>query len=167
LLTFISWSEQASGAVVHSAAIYRVARLEPAQHASRPDYHLCGLSSPFTTYLPFVSDFTARRIRRSGALMGLELANAAAHYPAAVVAGLPHGCLVVGLSSWNEFLFALRSEQPDLKPISTGLFAFRTRYARDGADECGSGHHDFTGHLLFLLMQRHFIEGLTQGGLKA
>ena len=77
--------------------------------------------------------------------------------------------LVIGLGVWNEFLFAVTFlHQPDLKPISTSLFAFQQRYGRDwGLTNAGSIIMLLPVLILFLLLQRRFIEGLTQGGLKA
>lgn len=77
--------------------------------------------------------------------------------------------LVVGLAVWNEFLFAVTFlHQPELKPISTSLYAFQQRFGRDwGLTNAGSIIMLMPVLILFLLLQRRFIEGLTQGGLKA
>lgn len=77
--------------------------------------------------------------------------------------------LVVGLSVWNEFLFGLTFlQKAELKPVSTSLFAFQQQFARDwGLTNAGSVIMIIPVILLFLLLQRRFIEGLTQGGLKA
>ena len=77
--------------------------------------------------------------------------------------------LVVGLWSWNEFLFALTFlPEADMKPVSTGLFAFQSRYSRDwGLTNAASMIMTIPIVILFLLLQKKFIEGLTQGGLKA
>lgn len=76
--------------------------------------------------------------------------------------------LVVGLSVWNEFLFAVTFlQKPELKPISTSLLAFQTRYSRDwGLTSAASMIMVLPIIVLFLLLQRQFIEGLTRGGLK-
>lgn len=77
--------------------------------------------------------------------------------------------LVTGLGAWNEFLFAvtfLHSEE--VKPISTSLYAFVDRYTRDwGLTSAASVMMILPVIVLFLALQRQFIEGLTQGGLKA
>ena len=77
--------------------------------------------------------------------------------------------LVIGLFVWNEFLFAVTFlQQPELKPIATSLFAFQERFSRDwGLTSAGAVIMMFPVVILFLLLQRRFIEGLTQGGLKA
>lgn len=77
--------------------------------------------------------------------------------------------LVVGLGVWNEFLFAVTFlHDPALKPVSTSLFAFQSRYGRDwGLTSAASVIMLLPVLILFLLLQRRFIEGLTQGGLKA
>lgn len=77
--------------------------------------------------------------------------------------------LVVGLGVWNEFLFAVTFlQRPELKPISTSLYAFQQRFGRDwGLTNAGSIIMLMPVLVLFLLLQRRFIEGLTQGGLKA
>ena len=85
-------------------------------------------------------------------------------YPGFLTAGL-----VVGLSVWNEFLFAITFLQtPELKPVTTSLYAFQQRFSRDwGLTNAGSVIMVIPVIILFLLLQRRFIEGLTQGGLKA
>lgn len=76
--------------------------------------------------------------------------------------------LVVGLGVWNEFLFAVTFlQRPELKPISTSLLAFQTRYSRDwGLTSAASVIMVIPIIILFLSLQRQFIEGLTRGGLK-
>lgn len=76
--------------------------------------------------------------------------------------------LVVGLGVWNEFLFAVTFlQQPDLKPISTSLLAFQTRFQRDwGLTSAASMIMIIPIIILFLSLQRQFIEGLARGGLK-
>ncbi|MFO7631410.1 MAG: carbohydrate ABC transporter permease [Caldilinea sp.] len=76
--------------------------------------------------------------------------------------------LVVGLSVWNEFLFAITFlQRPELKPISTSLLAFQTRFSRDwGLTSAASVIMIIPIVILFLFLQRQFIEGLARGGLK-
>lgn len=76
--------------------------------------------------------------------------------------------LVVGLGVWNEFLFAVTFlQQPDLKPISTSLLAFQTRFQRDwGLTSAASMIMIIPIIILFLSLQRQFIEGLARSGLK-
>lgn len=77
--------------------------------------------------------------------------------------------LVIGLFVWNEFLFAVTFlHEADLKPVATSLFAFQGRFSRDwGLTNAGSVIMVLPVLIMFLLLQRRFIEGLTQGGLKA
>ena len=52
--------------------------------------------------------------------------------------------------------------------IATSLFAFQERFSRDwGLTSAGSVIMILPVIVLFLILQRRFIEGLTQGGLKA
>ena len=76
--------------------------------------------------------------------------------------------LVVGLGVWNEFLFAITFLQDaDLKPISTSVLSFQTRYSRDwGLTSAASMIMIIPVVILFLSLQRQFIEGLARGGLK-
>ena len=69
---------------------------------------------------------------------------------------------------WNEFLFAVTFlPEPTLKPVATSLFEFQGRFSRDwGLTSAGSVIMVIPIIMLFLLLQRRFIEGLTQGGLK-
>ena len=77
--------------------------------------------------------------------------------------------LVIGLFTWNEFLFAITFlPDPEFKPVATSLYAFQGRFSRDwGLTNAGSVIMVTPVLLLFLILQRRFIEGLTQGGLKA
>lgn len=77
--------------------------------------------------------------------------------------------LVIGLNVWNEFLFAVTFlPGTENRPIATSLFAFQQRFGRDwGLTSAGSVIMVLPIIVLFLLLQRRFIEGLTQGGLKA
>jgi raffinose/stachyose/melibiose transport system permease protein len=131
----------------------------------------CGLSAPFATYLLrsyFISlpeEFVeAARIDGASNFQIFIKIIMPLSWPGFLTAGL-----VVGLRSWNEFLFAVTFlTNPELKPISTGLFAFQTRYSRDwGLTNAGAVIMVLPIVVLFLFLQRRFIEGLTQGGLKA
>jgi len=77
--------------------------------------------------------------------------------------------LVVGLAVWNEFLFGITFlQKPELKPVATSLFSFQQRFSRDwGLTNAGSVIMVLPVIVLFLLLQRRFVEGLSQGGLKA
>ncbi len=77
--------------------------------------------------------------------------------------------LVVGLSVWNEFLFAQTfMPRPELNTVATSLAAFQRRGGREwGLTNAGSVIMITPVIILFLVLQRRFIHGLTQGGLKA
>jgi len=76
--------------------------------------------------------------------------------------------LVTGLQVWNEFTLAVTLIQSEeLKPVSTSLFAFQQRHGTDwGLTNAGAVITVLPVIILFLLLQRRFIEGLTQGGSK-
>ena len=76
--------------------------------------------------------------------------------------------LVVGLGAWNEFLFAVTFlHREEVKPISTSLYAFMSRYGREwGKTSAAAAIMMLPVVILFLMLQRRFIEGLTQGGLR-
>ena len=76
--------------------------------------------------------------------------------------------LVSGLYAWNEFLLAVTFiNKPDLKPVSTSLYAFTSRFSQDWAlTSAASIIMLLPVLILFLLLQKQFIAGLTQGGLK-
>jgi raffinose/stachyose/melibiose transport system permease protein len=129
------------------------------------------LYSPFATYLlrsymvALPEEFIeAARIDGASNLQVFRHVIMPLSYPGFLTAGL-----VVGLSVWNEFLFAITFLQtPELKPVSTSLYAFQERFSRDwGLTSAGSVIMVIPVIALFLLLQRRFIEGLTQGGLKA
>jgi raffinose/stachyose/melibiose transport system permease protein len=131
----------------------------------------CALYSPFATYLlrsymvALPEEFIdAARIDGANHLQVMRFVILPLSWPGFLTAGL-----VVGLFVWNEFLFALTFlQRPELKPISTSLFAFQERFSRDwGLTSAGSVIMILPVIVLFLILQRRFIEGLTQGGLKA
>jgi raffinose/stachyose/melibiose transport system permease protein len=76
--------------------------------------------------------------------------------------------LVVGLNVWNEFLLAtVFLTKQELYTVVTSYYNFSTAYGRDwGMTSAGAVMMIFPLVVLFLLLQRKFIEGLTQGGLK-
>jgi raffinose/stachyose/melibiose transport system permease protein len=54
-----------------------------------------------------------------------------------------------------------------MKPLSTSLLSFANRYTRDwGLISAASVIMILPVIIVFLLLQRQFIEGLTRGGLK-
>lgn len=76
--------------------------------------------------------------------------------------------LVSGLGAWNEFFFAVTFLQDaDLKPVSTSFLAFQNQFSQDwGLTSAASILIMLPVVVLFLLLQRRFIDGLTSGGLK-
>jgi raffinose/stachyose/melibiose transport system permease protein len=131
----------------------------------------CGLFSPFSTYLlrsymvALPEEFVeAAKIDGASPWHIFRYIIMPLSWPGFLTAGL-----VVGLGVWNEFLFAITFlPNPEYKPIATSLFAFQARFGRDwGLTSAGSVIMMLPVIILFLLLQRRFIEGLTQGGLKA
>ena len=76
--------------------------------------------------------------------------------------------LVVALGVWSEFPLALTFvNDPDLFPVATSYFKFTSRFSRDWAlTSAGAVMMIAPVLIIFLALQRRFIEGLTQGGIK-
>lgn len=76
--------------------------------------------------------------------------------------------LVVGLGVWSEFQIALVFiNDPKLFPVTTSFFKFTDRFSRDWSlTSAGAVLMIFPVLVLFLSLQRRFVEGLTQGGVK-
>ncbi len=76
--------------------------------------------------------------------------------------------LVVGLGIWSEFQVALIFvHKPDMFPITTSYFKFTDRFGRDWAmTSAGAFMMIAPVLILFLALQRRFVEGLTEGGIK-
>lgn len=76
--------------------------------------------------------------------------------------------LVVGLGVWSEFQIALIFiNDPKLFPVTTSFFKFTDRFSRDWSlTSAGAVLMIFPVLVLFLALQRRFIDGLTQGGVK-
>ncbi len=76
--------------------------------------------------------------------------------------------LVVGLGVWSEFQIALVfMNDPKLFPVTTSFFKFTDRFSRDWSlTSAGAVLMIFPVLVLFLALQRRFIDGLTQGGVK-
>ena len=76
--------------------------------------------------------------------------------------------LVVALSVWNEFLLAtvFLTEQ-ELFTVVTSYANFASRFSRDWSlTSAAALIMVLPVIVIFLALQRRFIEGLTQGGLK-
>lgn len=76
--------------------------------------------------------------------------------------------LVVGLGVWSEFQIALIFvSDPNMFPVTTSFFKFQERFSSDWSLTSAAAFMMIIPVLvLFLALQRRFIEGLTQGGLK-
>jgi raffinose/stachyose/melibiose transport system permease protein len=76
--------------------------------------------------------------------------------------------LVVALSVWNEFQAALIFVNDDDKlPVTTSYYNFTQRFGQDWAlTSAGAVMMIAPVLIIFLILQRRFVEGLTQGGLK-
>ncbi len=77
--------------------------------------------------------------------------------------------LVTALGVWGEFQIALIFVHvPELFPVTTSYWYFTTRYSRDWSLTSAGAIMMIAPVLIFFFsLQRQFIEGLTQGGLKA
>lgn len=77
--------------------------------------------------------------------------------------------LVVALGVWSEFQIALIFvNDPKLFPVTTSYYQFTSRFTRDWSLTSAAAVMMILPILIiFLALQRRFIEGLTQGGLRA
>ena len=76
--------------------------------------------------------------------------------------------LVVALSVWNEFLLAtVFLTRQELFTVVTSYYNFQTRFSRDWALTSAAAMMMIVPIIvIFLTLQRRFVDGLTQGGLK-
>lgn len=76
--------------------------------------------------------------------------------------------LVVALAVWSEFAIAfVFVHKKELMPLTTSFYAFTDRFSRDWTlTSAGAVIMIAPVICIFLLLQRRFVEGLTQGGLK-
>jgi raffinose/stachyose/melibiose transport system permease protein len=76
--------------------------------------------------------------------------------------------LVVALAVWSEFSIALVFvHKKELMPLTTSFFNFTERFSRDWTlTSAGAILMIVPVIIIFLIFQRPFVEGLTQGGLK-
>lgn len=76
--------------------------------------------------------------------------------------------LVSGLMAWNEFLFAVTFIQDDsAKPVTTSFLSFQDAFSENwGLTSAGALYVIVPVIILFLILQRRFVEGLAAGGLK-
>lgn len=76
--------------------------------------------------------------------------------------------LISGLWAWNEFFWAVTLiHDPNLRPISTSFLAFQDESSTNWALASAAAlFMVLPVLLLFLLLQRRFVSGLTTGGLR-
>ncbi|MFZ0217667.1 MAG: carbohydrate ABC transporter permease [Candidatus Dormiibacterota bacterium] len=76
--------------------------------------------------------------------------------------------VMVGVWAWNEYLFALTFLNiPSAETVAVRFYAFTGQYISNFADIAAAGvMMVIPPVLLFLLLQRRFIQGLSAGGLK-
>ena len=76
--------------------------------------------------------------------------------------------LISALWSWNEFFFAITFiHEPNLRPISTSFLAFQDQFSTNwGLTSAAALFMIAPILILFLALQRRFVNGLTSGGLK-
>ncbi len=77
--------------------------------------------------------------------------------------------LIVGIWTWNEFLFAMTFLQEDATRTVTAQYSrFTGQYVTNYADIAAAGLiMILPAMILFLLLQRRFIQGMAAGSLKA
>ncbi|MEU6496963.1 carbohydrate ABC transporter permease [Streptomyces sp. NPDC046984] len=129
----------------------------------------CGLFSPFGTLLlrSFLLGIPremeeAARVDGAGELrvfLRVVLPNA--------LPGILTVALTTGLSAYNEFLFAVTMIQSDSKmPLSTTFFTFQQGFTQNFTLISAAGLIMIAPMLiLFLLLQRRFINGLANSGM--
>jgi raffinose/stachyose/melibiose transport system permease protein len=129
----------------------------------------CGLFSPFATLLlrSFMLDLPremeeAARIDGAGELRVLTRIVLPNTLP-----GFLTIALTTGLAAYNEFLFAVTMiESTSKMPLSTTFFSFQQGYTQNYTLISAAGFIMIAPMLvLFLLLQRRFIDGLAASGL--
>ena len=172
--------------IVAGCAAYALARLEIKGHAVFITYLLVASSLPTQMFLVplfymwtkaglydsrfglvliycgLFSPFEAARVDGAGevkVLLRIILPNA--------LPGLLTIALTTGLSAYNEFLFAVTFIQNSkLLPLSTTFFAFQQGYTQNYNLVSAAGVIMIAPMLLlFLFLQRRFIDGLSSSGL--
>ena len=105
----------------------------------------------------------AARVDGAGELAVLTRVVMPLAWPGILTAGL-----VVGLWAWNEFLIAVTFiETPSRLPASLSFYTFQQGYGRNYTLISAAGVTLAVPMLLlFLVMQRRFIAGLSSSGLK-
>lgn len=82
--------------------------------------------------------------------------------------GLLTIALIVGLWSWNEFLLAVTFLQDEsLYTATVRFFSFSGRYVTEWGKMMAAGAMIMLPIIiLFIFLQRQFIEGMTSGSVK-
>jgi raffinose/stachyose/melibiose transport system permease protein len=128
------------------------------------------LNSPFAIFLlrsymlQLPSDFEdAARVDGANEWQVFTRVVVPLSWPGFLTAGL-----VVALAVWNEFLMAtVFLTDQSLFTVVTSYYNFTTRFSRDwGLTSAAAVMMLLPILFIFLSLQRRFIEGLTQGGLK-
>jgi raffinose/stachyose/melibiose transport system permease protein len=128
------------------------------------------LNSPFAIFLlrsymlALSSDFEdAARVDGANEFQVLTRIVVPLTWPGFLTVGL-----IVGLGVWSEFQVALIFvNDPTMFPVTTSFFKFTDRFSRDWSlTSAGAVLMIFPVLLLFLALQRRFVEGITQGGIK-
>lgn len=130
----------------------------------------CALFSPFATLL-LRSYFLSlpRELEEAARLDGAgELVVLTRIVMPVVWPGFLTAALVTGLFAYNEFLFAVTFIQSSsMKPVSTAFLSFQQGYTQNYALVAAAGVMMVLPMLLlFLALQRRFVEGMTAAGLK-
>lgn len=76
--------------------------------------------------------------------------------------------LIAGLWAWNEYFWAITFiHDPALRPISTSFLSFQEQYSTDLALTSAAALFMLAPVvIMFLILQRRFVAGLTSGGIK-
>jgi len=129
----------------------------------------CGLFSPFATLL--LRSFMLNLPREMEEAARIDGAGEIRVFLRIVVPNALPGFLTValtsGLSAYNEFLFAVTMVESDAKmPLSTTFFSFQQGFTQNFTLISAAGFIMIAPMLvLFLLLQRRFIDGLSTSGL--
>jgi raffinose/stachyose/melibiose transport system permease protein len=130
----------------------------------------CAVEAPFTTlllrsyFLALPKEFEeAARVDGANELQVLVKVVLPLSWP-----GFLTVALVAGLAAWNEFFFAVTFIQTNSKmPVVTTFLNFIHGFRRDwGLTGAAAVLIVLPVIVLFMLLQRRFIEGLTSSGLK-
>ena len=130
----------------------------------------CATSTPIATFLlrsylvAIPADFEdAARVDGAGEWQILQHVMLPIVWPGFITVAL-----TAALNAWNEYILALTFIQSDeLKTVVTSFSSFAGRFNRDwGLTSAGAVIMILPVIIFFILLQRRFIEGLTQGGLR-